>query len=265
MGGSILYAAALLLLRPTRAGDCRDMNYCNGHGFCEPATDTCKCYEGWGAKTDVAVYKLHDCSGRTCPSGPAWADVASDSKTAHAPAECSGKGTCNKATGTCKCVSGFSGDACQRFGCLYDCSGHGQCVSMKKMATMPNALPLSKPATYTGLETTERWDQDRIYGCVCDSSWPVGLGPGQRQEPEWFGPWCSLRHCPSGDDPYTTHVDETNCTGKVAAGGYGVGEKGNLCQVDCANRGKCDTETGECNCWTGSYGHDCTLLSALAR
>ena len=93
---------------------------------------------------------------------------------------------------------------------------------MKKMATMPNALPLSKPATYTGLETTERWDQDRIYGCVCDSSWPVGLGPGQRQEPEWFGPWCSLRHCPSGDDPYTTHVDETNCTGKVAAGGYGV-------------------------------------------
>ena len=138
-------------------------------------------------------------------------------------------------------------------------------MAMKKMATMPNALPLSKPATYTGLETTERWDQDRIYGCVCDSSWPVGLGPGQRQEPEWFGPWCSLRHCPSGDDPYTTHVDETNCTGVTAAGGYGVGEKGNLCQVDCANRGKCDTETGECNCWTGSYGHDCTLLSALAR
>ena len=116
------------------------MNYCNGHGFCEPATDTCKCYEGWGAKTDVAVYKLHDCSGRTCPSGPAWADVASDEKTAHAPAECSGKGTCNKATGTCKCVSGFSGDACQRFGCLYDCSGHGQCVSMKKI------LPFSFPA-----------------------------------------------------------------------------------------------------------------------
>ena len=112
------------------------MNFCSGHGHCEPATDTCDCYEGWGAKTDIALYKLHDCSGRTCPSGPAWADVASDEKTAHAPAECSGKGTCNKATGTCKCVSGFSGDACQRFGCLYDCSGHGQCVSMKKMATL---------------------------------------------------------------------------------------------------------------------------------
>ena len=133
------------------------------------------------------------------------------------------------------------------------------------MATMPNALPLSKATTYTGLETTSRWDQDRLYGCVCDSSWPVGLGAGERQEPEWFGPWCNMRHCPSGDDPYTTHVDETNCTAVPAAGGHGVGEPGNLCQVDCANRGKCDTETGECGCWTGSYGHDCTLLSALAR
>ena len=43
------------------------MNFCNGHGFCEPATDTCDCYEGWGAKTDVALYKLHDCSGQDVP------------------------------------------------------------------------------------------------------------------------------------------------------------------------------------------------------
>jgi hypothetical protein len=28
---------------------------------------------------------------------------------------------------------------------------------------------------------------------LCDSSWPVGLGSGQTQEPEWFGPDCSLR------------------------------------------------------------------------
>ena len=30
-------------------------------------------------------------------------------------------------------------------------------------------------------------------GCVCDSSWVVGLGSGERQEPEWFGADCSLR------------------------------------------------------------------------
>lgn len=54
------------------------------------------------------------------------------------------------------------------------------------------------------------WDEEMIYGCVCDSSWEVGLGFGQTQEPEWFGPDCSLRHCPSGDDPSTVD-DETDC------------------------------------------------------
>jgi hypothetical protein len=27
-----------------------------------------------------------------------------------------------------------------------------------------------------------------IYGCVCDSSWTVGLASGQTQQPEYFGP-----------------------------------------------------------------------------
>ena len=37
------------------------------------------------------------------------------------------------------------------------------------------------------------WDEDKIFGCVCESSWSVGLGSGETQEPEWFGPDCSLR------------------------------------------------------------------------
>ena len=32
-----------------------------------------------------------------------------------------------------------------------------------------------------------------MFGCVCDSSWSVGLGAGDTQEPEWFGPDCSYR------------------------------------------------------------------------
>ena len=262
-------AALSLFLRPallptlTNAGDCVDMNYCNGHGTCQTKTDSCDCYEGWGAASDVAVYKLHDCSGRTCPGGPAWTDVPTAAYVAHAAAECSNKGTCNRATGICQCYSGFSGDKCQRRDCLNDCSGHGRCVSIKKMATLSDALPLSAKTTYAGDEETTRWDQDMVYGCVCDSSWGVGLGSGQTQQPEWFGPDCSLRRCPSGDNPMT-RADETNCTNVTAAGGYGVGRAGNLCHVDCADRGSCDHETGECNCWTGAYGHDCTLSSALA-
>jgi hypothetical protein len=50
------------------------------------------------------------------------------------------------------------------------------------------------------------WDAYANHGCVCDSAWAVGLAANQTQEPEWFGPNCARRHCPSGDDPVTRHV-----------------------------------------------------------
>ena len=71
-----------------------------------------------------------------------------------------------------------------------------------------------------------------IYGCVCDSSWEVGLGAGQTQEPEWFGPDCSLRHCPSGDDPTTTEEDETDCSNATSSSVYG-GNLVRLCPSGC--------------------------------
>lgn len=38
------------------------------------------------------------------------------------------------------------------------------------------------------------WDADLLYGCNCDSG--------------YFGPDCSLKHCPTGDDPFTgTSID----------------------------------------------------------
>jgi hypothetical protein len=46
------------------------------------------------------------------------------------------------------------------------------------------------------------WDREAMRQCLCDSSWAVGFESGQRQLSEWFGPDCSLKRCPSGDDPY---------------------------------------------------------------
>lgn len=43
------------------------------------------------------------------------------------------------------------------------------------------------------------------------------------------------------------------------------GLSGNLCQVDCSNRGTCDYETGLCECFTGYYGYNCGLQSVLAK
>ena len=50
----------------------------------------------------------------TCPSGKAWADQATGNDVAHQPAECSARGTCNRATGQCLCDTGFTGSACNR-------------------------------------------------------------------------------------------------------------------------------------------------------
>lgn len=36
------------------------------------------------------------------------------------------------------------------------------------------------------------WDEDKLFGCVCDSTWNVGLDSGETQATTWFGPDCSL-------------------------------------------------------------------------
>jgi hypothetical protein len=146
---------------------------------------------------------------------------------------------------------------------------------MEILATMPNAQPVS-PATLYRLQslddvtiTTDTWDYDKIYGCLCDSTWSVGLGYGETQEAEWFGPDCSLRHCPSGDNPSTEAI-ETNCSAVTPSGltvtstnSTIVGEYGNLCQVDCSNQGICDFDTGVCKCFRGHFGNTCGINAAL--
>ena len=90
----------------------------------------------------------------TCPSGKAWVDIPTATDTAHATAECSNKGLCDRSSGKCGCFEGFTGDACQRLACpstnSQECSGHGKCMSMKRMASQTDALPLSAATTYTG-------------------------------------------------------------------------------------------------------------------
>lgn len=101
-----------------------------------------------------------------------------------------------------------------------------------------------------------------------------------------------------------TVVDETNCAGYAYNGAVllsaasGGGATGNLCHVDCSNRGvclcvhsltrcyccydcsltrakwfvvrcllagKCDYSNGLCKCFEGHYGEACEYMSALAR
>lgn len=134
--------------------DCASQNHCNGHGICNDQTNSCECFDGYGAATDVTLFRAADCSARTCPSHRAWSDIPSSTTIAHAVAECSNRGACDRVNGVCICMDGFVGAACQRMACPNDCSGHGLCVSIKQMARMSNALPLGPNTYYEGDEVT---------------------------------------------------------------------------------------------------------------
>ena len=67
-----------------------------------------------------------------------------------------------------------------------------------------------------------------------------------------------LGHCPSADNPRTP-VNESDCFNKTAPYSKQKGHTGNLCQVDCANLGVCDHDTGICKCFKGFYGANCAM------
>lgn len=103
-------------------------NACNGHGTCE-GEDKCSCYSNWiGA----------DCSSQVCPFGISWVGTPGASNAAHAYAECSDKGTCDRKSGECQCFEGYEGEGCERSSCPDDCSGHGTCESMAELASDPS-------------------------------------------------------------------------------------------------------------------------------
>jgi len=99
--------------------------------------------------------------------------------TAHSYYECSNKGICDRATGTCACFDGYDGSACQRQSCptssAGQCSGHGVCESIRTLANRD-------------FENIYRlWDEEVTMGCRCDGG--------------YTGPDCSQKICEYGADP----------------------------------------------------------------
>lgn len=266
MAGTAAFLCIFVRMEGTEAGNTDWLNNCNDHGIFSSTTLRCACFDGWGSATDISDFKDPACAFRVCPPGKRWHDVPSATNTAHQLAECSGVGLCDRNSGECQCPDGYGGRACDRLDCPKFCSGHGDCMSMTEMASMTNVLPLTTATTYRGAASTTTWDERKGHACVCDSSWTVGLGSGERQLSEWYGPECNLRRCPSGDDPMTT-TDETDCNGKSANGASTAsptGASGNLCHIECSNRGTCNNGIGVCECFPGFTGSACEIQDALS-
>lgn len=146
MIGSLYLCVAIALTIRYVGSSCMHLNYCNGHGKCNG--NSCECYEGYGADSDITSYRAPDCSARTCPSGPSWGGKFDKNVLSHSQVEeCSGRGTCDRKSGLCTCAIGFSGSACQRSNCPNSCSGNGRCMNMAKMALNLDAFPLTRNET----------------------------------------------------------------------------------------------------------------------
>jgi hypothetical protein len=253
---------------PLVGNGCQDKSSCNLHGTCDYCYNTCTCDAGYGHPDEVFDHVQINCAERTCPSGRSLRDLPSEGGYGHGISECSNNGLCSRDLGFCVCFDGWEGLACDRRVCPNACSGHGICANMQEQASMANAFPLTNNVTthLYGANDDSRnrsaWDYNIMYSCVCDSSWQVGLETGEWQLAEWWGPDCSLRRCPGGDDPMTA-ANETNCEGITAAGGRGVGKAGNGCYVECSNRGVCSYEegVGTCKCFEGFLGENCGTMS----
>lgn len=182
-------------------------NACSSHGRCG-AYDMCLCYRNWMANDcseRVCSFGLAhvdtpkgdlDASGGaltgpsvtvatnndiypygTTEEFPAMTDSRGTvlSNTAHYYMECSNKGVCDRASGTCGCFAGYEGTACQRASCPNSCSGHGVCQTISEFAA----------ADYNNIY--KLWDKDATMACNCD--------------PGYYGPDCSSRTCKHGFDP----------------------------------------------------------------
>ena len=167
---------------------CPGIISCSGHGQCMGnPTYACRCSAGWQGA---------DCSERVCPSDVSWFTTPTAHNVAHlyTISECSDMGICDRASGACICVAGFSGAACNRLDCVstnaYECSGHGNCYDMKTLAEIASEEHNDPSISYgSDPNNADTWDATRIFGCKC--------------QPGWTDYDCSKRTCPVGIDPMT--------------------------------------------------------------
>mmetsp|Transcript_52211 Transcript_52211/g.119089 ORF Transcript_52211/g.119089 Transcript_52211/m.119089 type:complete len:414 (-) Transcript_52211:254-1495(-) len=199
---------------------------CSGRGHnCSAASDfRCNCTAG---------YVGPGCEYRDCPSSRSWFQEPDlESGRAHLKGfRCSGGGSCDEREGSCACAQTYDGAACHTLPCpvnnTEECAGLGKCWTLNKLAR----YALSPMGVKLNVSYHQPWDAFKIKTCNCGRPFAVDsqvmtyperdrppLLPTQ-PERTYRGPYafastpglgydCSKARCPTGDDVYTTGVNE---------------------------------------------------------
>lgn len=217
-------------------------------------------------------YTGADCSLMTCPKGTSWTSplatdplfysatggdgdingasrfkLLSHSVCKHMDfVECSDGGMCDRSSGQCKCFPQYEGVACERTVCPGDCSGHGVCksnIELSVEASLKRSFTgnahLTQDSFITMKEDPQQADPRKTYM----GAWDSGANFGCKCDGGYRGEDCSLKECPSTNDPLNWN--------------------GNTQGEDCSGRGICDYSSGECKCFPGFKGQDCGTVESL--
>lgn len=177
---------------------------CSGRGTCSGSPSwKCTCNAG---------YRGAACEQISCPTGRAWWALPSstDPQTVHAAgAECSGRGTCS-ADGTCLCMDGFTGNACQYTICpgasnpSSSSCGRGQpCVTLKTLSEQHRYKEDGdwiNPNDPSAFSYSTHWESSQMRGCACNTSLQY-VGATAYNYQSMRGLDCSEMSCFTGDDP----------------------------------------------------------------
>ncbi|KAJ0403084.1 hypothetical protein P43SY_009151 [Pythium insidiosum] len=182
-----------------------------------------------------------------CPVGPAWVAPARATDVAHYDVECSNMGTCDRGTGKCLCVEGFTGTACQRLACPNACNEAGECLSLRQLSR--------KFAVATEPLYELPWDADMIHGCFCRRG--------------YHGYDCSKLVALYSEAVFPFAEQKNGMCAAIVAtvmkglSWFSVPDSQNRVHSQlavCSNAGICDRSNGECMCYSPFTGDACDLM-----
>ena len=268
--------------RPTYASSIRDENGVSLKGHVLPKEPRkCLCTPGWfGPKCDQPF----------CPT-PAKMFNLVGLPSVRLPASaknvpCGGKGDCQKG-GTCLCMPGYGGQACEKPACLNDCSQRGTCRHSSNGTTAFCECDMS----YTGADCSKRacpnncsgvgWCSSALdYQCVCppgrsgpdcsstcgaSCAWPRGKCGADGKchcANGWTGEYCERAVCPAACSGHGQCVyggwpfSSTTTACKCDDGWLGPACSYQACPNGCSGKGEC--KEGKCVCELGYSGDDCS-------